>query len=306
MITSRSTLSKYPALSAYINAMCTIPGGTFQMGSTTGNGTEQPAHSVTLSPFRMGATPVTVGVWREFAHELGVVIPSIPVPGPAEMSNPWDPTATEPLRLVYPPGANDPEVAKMWTDYASMFVQEMPEPPPWGWSDNHPIVRISWNRIMGLDCKFGFCDWASDIAGFDVTLPTEAQWEYAARGNSETAYPWGDTFDPVYAWTSGKRFADARQSQAVDRTSNIYQNAFGLMDMGGNVWQWCLDWYGPYPEGNQTDPTGPNVSPNNTKCMRGGSWVTNNSDYVRCNYRACYLPASNDDGIGFRLVAGIR
>jgi formylglycine-generating enzyme required for sulfatase activity len=59
--------------------MCTIPGGTFRMGSTTGNATEQPAHSVTLSPFRMGATPVTVGVWREFAHELGVVIPSIPV-----------------------------------------------------------------------------------------------------------------------------------------------------------------------------------------------------------------------------------
>lgn len=275
------------------------------MGSTTGNATEQPAHFVTLSPFRMGATPVTVGVWREFAYELGVVIPSIPVPGPAEMSNPWDPAATEPLRLVYPPGANDPEVVKMWNDYMSMFVQEMPEPPPWDWSDNHPIVRISWNRIMGLDCKFGFCEWASDIAGFDFTLPSEAQWEYAARGNSETAYPWGDTFDPVYAWTSGKRFADARQSQAVDRTSNIYQNAFGLMDMGGNVWQWCLDWYGPYPEGNQTDPTGPNVSPNNTKCMRGGSWVTNNSDYVRCKYRASYSPASNDDGVGFRLVAGI-
>ena len=276
------------------------------MGSTTGNGTEQPAHFVTLSPFRMGATPVTVGVWKEFARELGPVIPSLPAPGPMELRNPWESAAGESHNLIYPPGANDPEVVKMWNDYASMFITEMPEEPHWGWIDNHPIVGISWNRIMGLDCKFGFCEWASEIAGFEVTLPTEAQWEYAAHGNSETDYPWGDTFDPSFAWTSGKRFADARQTQAVDRTSNIYKNAFGLTDMGGNVWQWCLDWYRLYPEGNQTDPTGPNASPNNTKCMRGGSWVTNDPDYLRCSYRACIFPASKDDGIGFRLVAVIR
>jgi formylglycine-generating enzyme required for sulfatase activity len=119
-------------------------------------------------------------------------------------------------------------------------------------------------------------------------------------------YPWGDEYDSSLTWTSGKRFADARQTQAVDRTSNIYKNAFGLTDMGGNVWQWCLDWYGPYTDEDQNDPAGPAVSPNGSKVMRGASWVTNNSDYVRCNYRASYLPTSNDDGIGFRLVAGVR
>ena len=276
------------------------------MGSTTGNVSEQPAHSVTLSPFRMGATPVTVGIWREFALELGPVIPSLPAPGQMELRNPGESAAGESHNLIYPPGANDPEVVKMWNDYASMFITEMPDEPQWGWIDNHPIVGISWNRIMGMDCKFGFCEWVSEIAGFEVTLPTEAQWEYAARARTETMYPWGDEYDSALAWASGKRFADARQTQAVDRTSNIYKNAFGLTDMGGNVWQWCSDWYGPYPEGNQTDPTGPNVSPSNTKCMRGASWVTNNSDYVRCNYRASYSPRSNDNGIGFRLVAGIR
>ena len=294
-------IDDYPHLKAYIDTLCTLPGGTFEVGSWTGKATEQPVHSVTLSPFRMGATPVTVGIWREFARELGPVIPSLSPPERMELRNPWELTAGE---LIYPPGANDPEAVKMWNDYASMFITEMPDAPQWGWIDNHPIVGISWNRIMGLDCKFGFCEWASEIAGFAVTIPTEAQWEYAARAGTETAFPWGDEYDSSLAWTSGMRFADARQTQAVDRTSNVYKNAFGLTDMGGNVWQWCSDWYGPYTDADQKDPAGPAVSPNGSKVMRGASWVTNDPDYLRCSYRACISPASKDEGIGFRLVAG--
>lgn len=298
-------LHDYPHLKAYIDTLCTLRGGTFQMGSLTGKASEQPVHSVTLSPFRMGANPVTVGIWKEFARELGPVIPSLSPPGPMELRNPWDSAAGESNKLIYPPGANDPEVLKMWNDYASMFITEMPDAPQWGWIDSHPIVGISWNRIMGLDCKFGFCEWASEIAGFVMTLPTDAQWEYAARAGTETMYPWGDVFDSSLAWTSGKRFADARQTQAVDRTSNIYKNAFGLTDMGGNVWQWCSDWYGTYTDEHQNDPAGPAVSPNGSKVMRGASWVTNETDYLRCSYRACISPASKDDGVGFRLVAGV-
>ena len=295
-------LDDYPHLKAYIDTLCTLPGGTFQMGSLTGKPPEQPVHSVTLSPFRMGATPVTVGVWQEFARELGPVIPSLSPPGRMELQNPWDSAAGE---LIYPPGANDPEAVKMWNDYASMFITEMPDAPQWGWIDNHPIVGISWNRIMGLDCKFGFCEWASEIAGFAVTIPTEAQWEYAARAGTETAYPWGDECDSSSAWTSGTRFADAHQTQAVDRTSNIYKNAFGLTDLGGNVWQWCSDWYCPYTDEHQNDPDGPAVSANGTKVIRGASWVTNDPDYIRCSYRAFSAPNVNDEGIGFRLVAGV-
>jgi formylglycine-generating enzyme required for sulfatase activity len=219
-----------------------------------------------------------------------------------ELQNPWELAAGE---LIYPPGADDPEAVKMWNDYASMFITEMPDAPQWGWIDNHPIVGISWNRIMGLDCKFGFCEWVSEIVGFAVTIPTEAQWEYAARAGTETAYPWGDECDSSLAWTSGTRFADARQTQAVDRTSNIYKNAFGLTDMGGNVWQWCSDWYGPYTDEHQNDPTGPAVSANGTKVIRGASWVTNETDYLRCSYRACIAPNVTDEGVGFRLVAGV-
>ena len=295
-------LDDYPHLKAYIGALCTFPGGTFQMGSLTGKASEQPVHSVTLSPFRMGATPVTVGVWQEFARELGPVIPSLSPPERMELRNPWELAAGE---LIYPPGANDPEAVKMWNDYASMFITEMPDAPQWGWIDNHPIVGISWNRIMGLECNFGFCEWASEIAGFAMTIPTEAQWEYAARAGTETAYPWGDEYDSSLAWTSGTRFADARQTQAVDRTSYIYENAFGLTDMGGNVWQWCSDWYGPYTDDHQTDPDGPVVSANGTKVMRGALWVTNETDYLRCSYRVCIAPNVKDEGVGFRLVAGV-
>lgn len=295
-------LDDYPHLKAYIGALCTLPGGTFHMGSLTGKPTEQPVHSVTLSPFRMGATPVTVGIWREFARELGPVIPSLSPPGRMELRNPWELAAGE---LIYPPGADDPEAVKMWNDYASMFITEMPDAPQWGWIDNHPIVGISWNRIMGLDCKFGFCEWASELVGFAVTIPTEAQWEYAARAGTETAYPWGDEYDSSLAWTSGKRFADARQTQAVDRTCYIYENAFGLTDMGGNVWQWCSDWYGPYTDEHQNDPDGPAVSANGTKVMRGASWVTNDPDYLRCSFRAFSAPNAKDEDVGFRLVAPV-
>ena len=295
-------IDDYPHLKAYIDTLCTLPGGTFQMGSLTGQATEQPVHSVTLTPFRMGATPVTVGVWQEFARELGPVIPSLSPPERMDLRNPWELAAGE---LIYPPGANDPEAVKMWNDYTSMFITEMPHAPQWGWIDNHPIVGISWNRIMGLDCKFGFCEWASEIAGFAVTIPTEAQWEYAARAGTETAYPWGDECDSSSAWTSGTRFADAHQTQAVDRTSNIYKNAFGLTDLGGNVWQWCSDWYCPYTDEHQNDPDGPAVSANGTKVIRGASWVTNDPDYIRCSYRAFSAPNVNDEGIGFRLVAGV-
>jgi formylglycine-generating enzyme required for sulfatase activity len=145
MITNRSTLSKYPALSAYINAMCTIPAGTFQMGSATGYVIEKPVHSVTLSVFRMGATPVTVAIWKE---------------------------------------------------YCAATKTPLPAAPEWGFLDEHPIVNVSWDDIMGIDGPGGFCAWASDVAGFRLTLPTEAQFEYAACGGVyDQDFPWGNAFD---------------------------------------------------------------------------------------------------------------
>jgi formylglycine-generating enzyme required for sulfatase activity len=241
-------LTDYPALRAYVESLRSIPAGTFQMGSTS----ERPIHSVTLTAFRMGTTPVTFAVWKEYC------------------------TATR---------------------------NTLPKHPGWGLLDSHPVVNVSWRDIMGSDGKGGFCVWASDIAGFRLTLPTEAQWEYAARGGvAGQEYPWGNTYDDSKVWCSVK--SGRGQTAPVVRSSNIYRNAFGLTDMVGNVWQWCSDLYGPYSSGSETDPVGPSSTSDNFRCIRGGSWEGVNLEYIQCASR---IGMKQDDWYyryGFRLSAG--
>jgi formylglycine-generating enzyme required for sulfatase activity len=215
---------------------------------------EEPIHSVTLSTFRMGATPVTVAVWKEYCAATGT---------------------------------------------------GLPEAPEWGLIDDHPVVNVSWNDIMGSDGKGGFCAWASDIAGFRLTLPTEAQWEYASRGGAAgQEYPWGNTFDRSKLWRSQKDFGDAGKTAPVVRSSNIYRNGFGLTDMAGNVWQWCTDLYAVYSTGTQNDPIGPPSTSGNKRCFRGGSWYFSNPVDVRCAYRGRVDPDYGSSDVGFRLSAG--
>jgi formylglycine-generating enzyme required for sulfatase activity len=245
-------LTDYPALKAYIESLRPIPAGTFQMGSTKYD-SEKPVHNVTLSAFRMGATPVTVAIWKEYCVATGT---------------------------------------------------KLPEAPSWGLLDDHPVVNVSWNDIMGSDGKGGFCAWASDIAGFRLTLPTEAQFEYAARGGQSGLdyYPWGKTFDNNVVWCSK---ATKRKSTApVVRTSNIYRNAYGLTDMSGNVQQWCTDLFGPYTNSAQNDPSGPYTPSDNERCVRGGAWVSYNPDFLRCALRNRNIPDLRLDYGGFRLAAG--
>jgi formylglycine-generating enzyme required for sulfatase activity len=245
-------LNDYPALRAYVESLRSIPAGTFQMGSSSGESDLKPVHSVTLSAFRMGATPVTVAVWREYCAALGIALP---------------------------------------------------EAPPWGLLDSHPIVNVSWNDIMGADSKGGFCAWASDIAGFRLTLPTEAQWEYAARGGvGGNEFPWGHSFDDSKLWCSNVR--ERKQTAPVNRTSHIYRNDFGLTDMAGNVWQWCSDLYAPYSSGSQTDPVGPSSTSDNRRCVRGGSWYFSDPGDFGCAVRIIFRPGLRSSNLSTRLSAG--
>jgi sulfatase modifying factor 1 len=247
-----SRLTDYPALKAYIESLRPIPAGTFQMGSSSGQSDERPKHTVKLSAFRIGATPVTVAVWKEYCSATGIALP------PA---------------------------------------------PSWGLIDDHPVVNVSWNDIMGSDGKGGFCAWASDIASIRLTLPTEAQWDYAARGGqSGLEYPWGNSFDDSKDWSSVS--AMRSRTAPVIRTSNIYRNAFGLTDMAGNAYQWCSDLYGPYSSVSQTDPIGPPSTSDNERCVRGGSWFNLNPDYYRCAKRNRYSSDLRFKFGGFRLSAG--
>lgn len=242
-------LTDYPALKAYVESLRTIPAGTFQMGGMY----ETPVHTVRLSAFRTGGTPVTVSVWKEYCSATGIALP------PA---------------------------------------------PDWGLIDDHPVVSVSWNDIMGVDGKSGFCAWASDIAGFRLTLPTEAQWEYAARGGVDgQEFPWGNSYDDSKLWCS--KVTNRKQTASVFRSSNIFRNTFGLTDMVGNVWQWCSDLYGPYSTGSQTDPVGPSSTSDNKRCVRGGSWDDVDPVYFRCAIRSGDDPDDGDFSYGgFRLSAG--
>ncbi|MFM7188108.1 MAG: formylglycine-generating enzyme family protein, partial [Armatimonadota bacterium] len=174
---------------------------------------------------------------------------------------------------------------------------KLPEDPSWGYPDDHPVVNVSWEDIMDPG---GFCEWASKTAGIKLTLPTEAQWEYAARGGKDgLEYPWGDEFDPFKLWYS------ETQTAAVDRSNRIYRNGYGLTDMAGNVWQWCADYLNDDYRPVGKDP----VDTRNSKlrCVRGGSWITELPGYFRCAFRNGNFPVDRDfyNG-GFRLSAGLK
>jgi formylglycine-generating enzyme required for sulfatase activity len=222
------------------------------MGSSNGKSDQKPVHSVIVSAFRMGATPVTVAVWKEYCVASGI---------------------------------------------------ETPRWPDWGFLDDHPVVNVSWNDIMGSDGKGGFCAWASDIAGFRLTLPTEAQWEYAARGGqSELEYPWGNIFNDSKVWSSV--ISKRKETAPVTRSSNIFINGYGLTDMSGNVYHLCSDVYAPYSSGTQTDPVGASSTSINHCCLRGGSWLNDDSVSFRCAHRFQRRPSAFSDVDGFRLSAG--
>lgn len=246
-------LSKYPALQAYIASLRSIPAGRFQMGSMHGDADERPVHLVTLSAFRMGATPITVAIWKEYCRARKI---------------------------------------------------KLAEAPIWGWIDNHPVVNVSWDDIMGSDGNGGFCAWASDVCGFRLTLPTEAQFEYAARGRGDDrAYPWGDKFEDSRLWCS--EYKQRGATAAVVRKTHIYRNALGLTDMCGNVWQWCSDLYAAYDSGLNVNPTGPMSSSTNLRCFRGGAWnSTGGRNDFRLANRSKYFSDIRYDFVGFRLAAG--
>ena len=173
-----------------------------------------------------------------------------------------------------------------------------------------PVVYVSW------DDATAFAKWLTEQHGgrYTFRLPTEAEWEYAARAGTKTAYFWGN--DPndacqyanVTDKTAGNAFGwnwmiTCNDSYAVTAHVGSFQpNAFGLYDMAGNVWEWCYDWYSEtyYSESPERNPEGPSL-PGSGRVGRGGSWSTV-ARYYRSANRDDRPPADRLGGIGFRLV----
>ena len=144
-----------------------------------------------------------------------------------------------------------------------------------------------------------FCKKLSDMEGKTYRLPTEAEWEYACRGGTNTAFSFGDDDSQLkeYAWFYGNAYhSDEHYPHQV---AQKLPNPFGLHDMHGNVWEWCSDWYGEYPPGPLTDPRG--RATGSSKVLRGGSAYSVPRG-IRCGRRNLGTPEILVGYRGFRLV----
>ena len=153
---------------------------------------------------------------------------------------------------------------------------------------DHPVVRVSWQ-----DCQ-DFC------GKVDLSLPTEAQWEYAARGPERRQLPWGNEWDGYRCCHPGNP-ADSGRTASVGSFPDG-ASWCGALDMAGNVWEWCADRYGGgyYGQSERQNPTGPDIGPK--RVLRGGCWLQNYA-FCRSSGRYYHDPRIRSDRCGFRVVA---
>ena len=253
--------------------MVAVKGGTFTMGCTSEQGgecdnDEKPTHSVTLSDYYIGKYEVTVAQFRAFINETGYQTDADKNGG----SYIWNGS-----QWVLKSGVN-------WRCGADGRVRSSSE-------DNHPVIHVSWN-----DAK-AFYEWLSRKTGANFRLPTEAEWEYAARGgNKSRGYKYsGSNNIGSVAWYSDNSGSTTHQ------VGTKSPNELGIYDMTGNVWEWCSDWYGDYSSGSQTNPQGQSSGSN--RVYRGGSWDSF-ARYCRVSYRCIASPDYRYYYLGFRLASG--
>ena len=166
-----------------------------------------------------------------------------------------------------------------------------------------PVTKVSWFDVKDFIRKL------NALGEGSYRLPTEAEWEYAARAGSQSAYSWGDRIDCSNAMYAGSYYGESvcmNQRPGIRLTQegpapvkSFAPNPWGLYDMHGNVWEWVQDWFGPYSQSKQIDPQGP--SDGTDRIRRGGSWYGPGYSCRSAN-RAFANPASRLYTTGFRLV----
>jgi len=258
--------------------MVFIPGGSFQMGSTGDKSDETPMHTVTLSGFYMGKYEVTQAQWKAVMGSNPSYFTSSPATGEIQDDCPVENVSWYDV-IVF---CNKLSMMEGLTPAYRIPGFNSTDPVDWGSvptsSDN------TWDAVEIVDGSTGY------------RLPTEAQWEYAARGGNGSpgnfTYAGSDTIDNV-AW-----YLD-NSGNKTHEVGKKAPNGLGLYDMSGNVFEWCWDWYGSYSSSAQTDPIG--TSFGSDRVERGGSWGSD-AEYVRSAYRGIYYPNCRLNFIGFRLV----
>lgn len=260
---------------------------------------EGPVREVTVSAFTVSAGPVTNAAFAAFVADTGWVTL-------AEREG-WSFVFAGLLPDDFPPTRG--VVGTPWWRQVHGADWRHPEGPHSDLTgrDDHPVVHVSWTDAVA------FARWV------DADLPTEAEWEYAARGGLDQArYAWGNELTPA-----GRHMANIWQGTfpvhntcedgwyGTSPVGSFPPNGFGLHDVAGNVWEWCTDWFDPvwHRDGPRRDPVGP---PTGTRrVMRGGSYLCHESycNRYRVGARSSSTPDATTGNLGFRVVrraSGVR
>lgn len=273
-----------------------LPGGDFLMGTDDAEGFpddgEGPVRPVRLSPFRIAANAVTNAEFARFVEQTGHVTDAERY-GWSFVFASFLPSA---LRRI----SRRTEAAPWWcaVDSATWREPEGPGSDTAG-REHHPVVHVSWHDAQA------YCRWAGG------RLPTEAEWEYAARGGLEQQrYPWGNELTPggehrcnIWQGHFPTKNTEEDGYRATAPVDAYEPNDFGLYNMVGNVWEWCADWWATdHGAGPHTDPRGPATG--STKVIRGGSYLCHRSycNRYRVAARTSNTPDSTSGHMGFRCM----
>ncbi|MFN5056192.1 MAG: formylglycine-generating enzyme family protein [Bacteroidota bacterium] len=312
------------SLEANHEGMVWIEGGTFVMGAEDqeGRADEYPSHNVKVKGFWIDVTEVTNKQFQQFVDATGYVTTAEKAPDWNELKKQLPPGTPKPpdsvlvaasLVFVQQPaavGLGDPSMWWTWKKGASWRHPQGPGSTIKG-KENFPVVHVSWDDAMA------YCKWSGK------RLPTEAEWEYAARGANRAKYPWGnedvEDHQPKANTWQGKFPSLNTTWDGFDNTSPVksfQSNSYGLYDMAGNGWEWCADWYqhdyykkigqslveNPAGPSSSFDPDEPTVP---KKVVRGGSFLCNAS-YCKGYRVSSRMKTATDTGLehtGFRCVA---
>jgi formylglycine-generating enzyme required for sulfatase activity len=304
--------------------MVFIPGGDFMMGTETDSEArkdESPAHKVRVDGFWMDVNEVTNAQFAEFVKATGFVTEAEKKPDWNELKKQLPPNTPQPPdsilvagALVFDPPAYAVDLNNIGQWWAWIPGANWRHPIGPGSSisgkENFPVTQVSWDDAVA------FCTWAGK------RLPTEAEWEFASRGGlQDKKYPWGDDKNYAkHANTWDGHFPDKNTKEdgyeLVAPIKSYDPNGYGLYDMGGNVWEWCADWYhmnyysecaqqpltiNPQGPPKSFDPEEPTIP---KRVNRGGSFLCNDS-YCSSYRVTARMKTSPDTGLqhcGFRSV----
>lgn len=171
----------------------------------------------------------------------------------------------------------------------------------YGLGDDYPAYYISYEDVQSFLTKL------NSLTGQNFRMPTEAEWEFAAKGGTKSkgyTYSGSNTIDDVAWYSDNANYVDSSNSNyGTHKVKTKAANELGIYDMSGNVWEWCSDWYDSYSSSAQTDPTGATSS--FLPVRRGGDW-TRIATYCRCTNRSSSPPFDRYFGLGFRLALSAK